>query len=242
MLHTGRMTPEEREAHRRGREAFEAGEDEAALGALGRLLETRPGWADVHYMVGLVHERRGALDAAAESLERALEINPGYAEALAAFSSVQERRGHFEASRAAAERAAPALAERSGAPDATTRAKLANLQAALGDAYREAGEPREAVEAYRKALDRCPRFFDVRHRLGVALREAGLPSRALAEHRRVLRAKPGYLEAAVQLGLTLWTLGRAEEALESWRRVLARDSDRDDARMYLRMVEGKQER
>lgn len=232
----GRMTADEREAYLYGRQRFEAGDDPAALSAFTRVLESCPRFADVHYMVGLVHERGGALEEATRHLERALAINPAYAECVVALVSVYEQQGRFGDSRELAERASDRFGPGPGPLDATTRGKLANLHAALGDAYREAGEMREAIEAYRKALDRAPAFHDIRYRLARALREAGLPSQALAELRRVLRGNPAYLEAAVQLGLTWYTLGRPEEALREWEAVLERDPSRDDARMYLRMV------
>ena len=68
----------------------------------------------------------------------------------------------------------------------TTRGKLANLHAALGDAYRESGDLRAAIGEYRKALDRCPHFHDVRQKLAVALRENGLPHQAIRELERIL--------------------------------------------------------
>jgi len=231
------MNREERESYRLGRQRFDAGDDRGALETFGVLLESCPRFADVHYMVGLVYERGGDLEAAATSLERALEINPGYAEAVAALVSVYERRGLFERSRELAEQLMPSVGPPVGRLDATTRGKLANLHAALADAYREVGELREAIEAYRKALDRCPGFHDIRHKLGIALREAGLPDRAINEFKRILRANPAYLESAVQLGLTYYTLGRTPQAREEWESVLEQDPSRDDARMYLRMVE-----
>jgi len=230
------MTAAEREAFLLGQKCFDAGDDEAALAAFGSLLETCPRYADVHYFVGIVHERQGRLENAAESLERALAINPRYAECLIALASVHEQRGHFERSREVTHRLGELRAD-SGPLDHVTRGKLANLQAALGDAFREAGELREAVEAYRKAIDRAPQFHDIRYKLGIVLREAGLPSQALAEFKRVLRANPTFREAAVQLGLTYYTLGRSEQAIREWTAVLEADPSRDDARMYLRMVE-----
>jgi tetratricopeptide (TPR) repeat protein len=230
------MTREERESYLLGRQRFEAGDDRGALETFTLLLESCPRFADVHYMVGLVHERGGNLEAASDSLERALEINPSYAEAVAALVSVYERRGLFERSRELAAQLNPATSSDAGNLDATTRGKLANLHAVLGDAYREAGELREAIEAYRKALDRCPGYHDIRHRLGIALREAGLPSHAIGEFKRVLRTHSDYLESAVQLGLTYYTLGRTPQALAEWESVLQQDPSREDARMYLRMV------
>ena len=185
---------------------------------------------------GTLHEQADDLAAAAESLREALRLNPGYAEAMVALASIYERLGEFSRSRALAERVAQLALPSAGALDATTRGKLANLEAALADAYREAGALSDAIEAYRKALDRCPTFHDIRYRLGITLREAGFPDRALAEFARVRRANPDLLDAAVQTGLTLYTLGRGEEAIAEWRGVLERDRTREDARMYLRMV------
>lgn len=237
------LDAEERTAYALGCRSFERGEVDTALQAFRRLLATRPRFADVHYRVGLLYERKGDLDAAARSLEQALRINPAYGEARLALVTVHERRGDFlRGEEVAREGAATAPRAGAGAADALTESKLANLQAALGDAYREAGELRDAIEAYRKALARRPTFHDVRTRLAMALREAGLPHQAIRELERVVRVQPSHLEAAVQLGLTWFTLGRAHEALACWRRSLAQDPTREDARMYLRLVEAWQRR
>lgn len=236
-----RLTADEREAYARGRALFERGDVEPALEALNTLLQSRNDFADIHYMVGVLQDRRGDTDAARRSLQRAIALNPGYAEALLALASVCEREGDFDRSRELAERAAAKVQGTAGSMDSTTRGKLANLQAAVGDAYAEAGELREAVEAYRKALDRCPDFHDIRHRLGVVLRDLGLPDQALREFKRVLRGNPGLLDAHIQLGLTYYSLGRSDDALERWHAVLRHDPTREDARMYSRLVISKRE-
>lgn len=231
------LTPEERQAYALGRACFEQGDDAQALRWLQRLMETRSDFADVHYMLGLLAERSGDLEATTERLEEALRINPGYVEARLALVTVLERQGQFERARDVAARGVPTPEAAGGGLDATTRGKLANLHAVLGDAYREAGRLREAVESYRKALDLCPAFHDIRQRLGLALREAGLPAQALREFERILAASPDAHGAGVQLGLTCYTLGRTEDALREWNRILARDPAREDARRYLRMVQ-----
>jgi tetratricopeptide (TPR) repeat protein len=230
------FTDTERRCYEIGRRRWEHGDRDGALRAFARLLETHREFADVHYMVGVLHEQGDDLASAADSLREALRLNPGYAEAMVALSSIYERQGEFARSRALAERVASVALVSAGSLDATTRGKLANLEAALADAYREAGALPDAIEIYRKALDRCPAFHDIRYRLAIALREAGFPDRALAELARVRRAVPGLLDAAVQTGLTLYTLGRADEAVAQWRAVLEQDRLREDARMYLRMV------
>lgn len=232
----GPLSASERRHYRLGVRSFERGDDASALAHLSELARTREGFADVHYMLGVLHERRDDVTAAAQSLSRALRINPGYAEAMLALAAVYERQGDFDRSREVTERARARAPAGDGRLDATTRGKLANLQAALGDAYREAGELREAIDAYRKALDRCPTFHDIRLRLAVALREAGLPHQSLAELQRLRRVNPGWLDAGVQIGLVLYALGRSEEAVREWRSVLAREPERRDAAMYVRML------
>lgn len=234
---------EERRAYALGRRYFEHGNDDAALTQLEALLRTRGEFADVHYMIGVVLERRNDLSGAARSLTRALRINPEYAEARLALASLYERQGDFDRSREITQGAAGADTPTPRSVlgghrnlDPTTRGKLANLQAALGDAYREAGEPREAIAAYRKALDRCPGFHDIRQKLGITLREAGLPAQALDEFRRIQRSHPDFGDARVQAGLTLYSLGRSAEARQEWQAVLEREPGREDARMYLRLV------
>ena len=235
----GRATPLtslERRAYRLGCRCYERGEVDAALAAFRGLLETRSGFADVHYRVGILLERKGDLPGAARSLKQALRINPEYSEALLALASLYERQGDYRRSREIAERARASGRAVEGGLDFTTRGKLANLQAELGDAYREAGEGSEAIEAYRKALDRCPGFHDIRMRLGTALRDAGLPHQAISEFEQILRDDPDYLEAAVQRGLTLYSLGRGEDAVGAWRAVIERDPGQREALMYLRLV------
>ena len=230
------MTPVEREAYTRGCGCFATGDADEALLSFSRLLESRSDFADVHYMMGVMHDRQGDDEDASRSLRNAIRLNPSYAEALLALASVHERRGEYDRSREYAERAASVSRRDGHALDPTTRGKLANLQAAVADAYAQVGEFREAIEGYRKALDHCPTFHDIRQRLGAALREAGLPDKSLAEFHRVLRARPELLGARVQLGLTYYTLGRTPDARREWNTVLREDPSNRNARMYLRMV------
>jgi tetratricopeptide (TPR) repeat protein len=236
------MTITERETYSRGREHFDQGEIDPALEAFASLLQTRENFADIHYMVGVLFERKGDLDAAAESLRKAIRLNPSYAEALLALATVYERRGDYDRSRELASRAVQVSRADPGRLDSTTRGKLANLQASVGDAYAEVGDRREAIEAYRKALDRCPEFHDIRHRLGATLRDAGLPHQAAIEFKRVLRANPRLIESRVQLGLTYYSLGRATDALAEWEQVADHEPDRGDVQMYMQLVTGPEPR
>jgi tetratricopeptide (TPR) repeat protein len=230
------MTSLERRSYALGRKNFERGNLDVAIDHFNSLLETRRDFADVYYMLGMLLERKNDTAGAARNLREALRINPTYTEAALALAGVYEQQGDFDRSQEITERARDLAATTDGTLDATTRGKLANLQAAMGDAYAEAGDLREAVDAYRKALDRCPAFHDIRFRLGVTLREAGLPDRALAEFSRVLRANPNFADASVQRGITLYSLGRSQDAVAEWKAVLVRHPARSDAEMYLRLA------
>ena len=133
--------------------------------------------------------------------------------------------------------AAPA-ADASDGLDAHDQAKLANLQAALGDAYREVGRARRGDRRPTARRSTAARASTT-SATGSASRCAstGLPDQAIREFGRVLRANPAYLDASVQLGVTYYTLGRAAEARDEWNATLERDPSRDDARMYLRLLE-----
>ena len=93
------LTSSERRAYKLGRRCFERGDDETALAQLRGLLHTRQGFADVHYMLGVLLERRNETEAAARCLTRALRINPNYAEARLALASLYEHEGDYERSR-----------------------------------------------------------------------------------------------------------------------------------------------
>ena len=236
-VHLGSVSTD-REILIRGRRAFERGEDSAALENLTRLVSHGFEYADVYYMIGMLHERGDDPEAAIHSLRRAIRINPSYVEALLALASLHEQRGDYDQSQGYAERASTLSKPSAGGLDPTTRGKLANQQAELGDALAQAGERRDAIEEYRRALDRCPTFHDVRHRLGMTLREAGLPSQAAQEFKRILRAHSHMLDSQIQLGLTYYSMGRTPEAIAEWDAVLERDPSRDEALMYLRLVRG----
>ncbi len=221
-----------------GRRAFACGDDEQALTSLRRLVAHGVRYADVHYMIGMIQERLGELEGALTELRESIRINPSYVEALLALASLHERRGEFDRSQGYAERASQLSRPSAAGLDPTTRGKLANQQALLADALVEAGERRDAIAQYRGALERCPTFHDIRHRLAITLREAGLPAQAIQELQRILRLQPSLLNSQVQLGLTYYTMGRTPEAVREWESVLEKDPNRDEARMYMRLVRG----
>ena len=143
MQPVAQMNRPEQAAYSLARQSFARGEDDVALRAVRTLLRTRENYADVHYMLGVLSDRQGDLATAESALQDAVRINPLYAEALLALATLCERRGQYDLARQYAQRAASASARgpRQAGLDPTTRGKLANLQASLGDALAEGTVP-----------------------------------------------------------------------------------------------------
>jgi len=120
--------------------------------------------------------------------------------------------------------------------DAFTRGKIANLHAAVGDAYLAARRPADAALEFRRALDLSPGFVDVRMKLASALRESGEADGAATELRRAVRDAPAYVPARVALGLACSAGGEVAGAIEQWEEVLRMDPRHRTAQLYLKLA------
>jgi len=93
----------------------------------------------------------------------------------------------------------------------------------------EAGEPVQARDAYRRALEIEPGHADARLNLGRLLHEAGQVNAAEANYRMALAVRPGDATAAFNLGVSLEDLGRTAEALTGYQTAIANDPEFADA-------------
>lgn len=89
---------------------------------------------------------------------------------------------------------------------------------ARGNQRKAAGDLAGAIESYRAALAKAPRYASALFNLGLALGEAGDPPGAEACFRKVSELHPSDGEALLHLGLAMRARGRSAEAAE----VLAR--------------------
>src|SRR5690242_2460370 len=191
-----------------GRDHFQRGDWSLAAGHLEQVVARGASFADVHHMLGVCYHQLGEFDPAQRAFERALEINPGYVEASLNLAILCNDLGQYEKAQRvyanAIERASHR--ERTGASDEPidtfTRGKIANLHAAVGDAYLAARRPADAAVEFRRALDLAPAYIDLRMKLAAALRESGDEAGAASELRRAVREAPAYVPARVALGLS----------------------------------------
>lgn len=132
------------------------------------------------------------------------------------------------------------LAERV-APRARRAAEAARAAEAETDAERwyelglelELSDPREARDAYRRALERDPGHADARANLAYLLHEEGRPEAAAEHYRLALAADPRHATAAFNLGVALEEAGRLREAAGAYERALEIDPEFADAHYNL---------
>ncbi len=216
-----------------GREHYQKREFDKAETALRTVLEQNDRMADVHDMLGVICHSRGNFAQAEYHFERALSINPAYTEAALNLAVTYNDRGKYEAARQVYARI---KGTPTGGLDPFARGKIANMHAEVGQAYADAGLPREAIGEYEKAVRLCPQFADLRTRLGTLLREVNDMPRAREQYEAAIGSRPNYVPARMQLGVTLLSLGEADGAAEQWHKVLELEPENARAKMYLRMV------
>jgi tetratricopeptide (TPR) repeat protein len=216
-----------------GREHYQKREFEKAETALRSVIEQNDRMADVHDMLGVICHSRGNFAQAEYHFERALAINPAYTEAALNLAVTYNDRGKYEAARQVYARI---KGTPTGGLDPFARGKIANMHAEVGQAYADAGLPREAIAEYEKAVRMCPQFADLRTRLGTLLREVNDMPRAREQYEAAIGSRPNYVPARMQLGVTLLSIGETDGAAEQWRKVLEIEPENARAKMYLRMV------
>lgn len=219
-----------------GREHYQKRELDKAEPMLRQVIEQDDRLADVHDMLGVICHSRGNFAQAEYHFERALAINPNYTEAALNLAVTYNDRGKYEAARQVYARIKGSPSGNLQGLDPFARGKIANMHAEVGQAYADAGLPREAIAEFEKAVGLCPQFADLRTRLGTLLREVNDMPRAREQYEAAVNARPSYVPARIQLGVTLLSLGEAAAAREQWQKVLEIEPENVRAKMYLRMM------
>ena len=220
-----------------GREYYLAGEYDKAKEHLEVVLQSHDDYADVHNMMGVILYEGGQPNEACAAFERALALNPRYTEAALNLSVCYNELGRYDDAKRVYTNA-------HGTPDgggldkldSYARGKIANMHRDIGDAYVAVGLLEHGIKEFKKALQLCPTFVDIRTKLATTLRDAGKIEDAIDELIAIRESAPDYLQARIQLGVTLWRAQRIPEARAEWQYVLARDPKNRSCRVYLGMT------
>lgn len=221
----------------RGKQAFERRDYAAALADFQDVLGRNPRFADVRQYTGLCLSFLGHADAAVTEFDHAISLNPRYIEAYINRAITLNELGRFDEARASFAQAAALETESKGPYPAAAAARIANSHASLGDLYREAGAPEEAVAQYRRALEIRGQFHDIRVRLAQVLLHLNLADQAADELRTVIETNPGFSAARLDLGLAYFRLGDVSAAQREWEIVHQKEPHSAQVRAYMSLLE-----
>jgi len=218
------------------RERFQLQDYYGAIHLLEEVIASGRAFADAHQLLGLAYALAGQPDKALTEFDQALALNPNYVEALIHRAIVLNELGREEEADAALRRAGRLSGEtRHGFP-AHVAAKLANLRAALGDAYAEAGDLPEAITQYQAALTLGPSFQDLRYKLGRLLLDSGRALQAREQFEMIVRERPNFMDAAAMLGLACYLAGDGLSARAVWEDCRERRPEDPRVEAYLAML------
>ncbi|MFO0638206.1 MAG: tetratricopeptide repeat protein [Polyangiaceae bacterium] len=220
-----------------GREHYGKREFEQAERVLREVLQEHDKYADVHDMLGVICHSRGNFVAAEHHFERALELNPAYTEAALNLAVTYNDRGKYDKAKEIYAKIKAGPAGSGSSLDPFARGKIANMHAAVGEAYADAGLLREGIAEYQSAVRLCPEFADLQVRLAALHRNVGDLPAARAAYEAAISARDTYVPARLGLGITLFTMGDTNGAEREWKRSLELEPDSSQAKLYLRMLE-----
>jgi tetratricopeptide (TPR) repeat protein len=221
----------------RGRAHYAAGEYAQAVDCLTEVLRGKAAYADVYDLLGVIYHQEGRLAEAEEMFRHALRLNPAYTEAALNLVVTCNDLGKYTEAKTIYERAMAAVQQAPRELDPFVKGKIANMHAEIGATYRAVGAFDEAVREYRRALELCPTFADLRTELGKTLREMGDLPTSIRELELVRAEHPRYPAGRIHLGISYHAAGRRADAEAQWKAVLEGEPDNRSAKMYLAMLE-----
>ncbi len=208
-----------------------------ALSLLEPLIVDHPGYADLHNMIGVSNYHMGQWSRAERAFREALRLNPRYTEAALNLAVLLNDTGKYEEARVLYRQALEVLSQEKNAMDPMASGKIANMHAALAQAYGQALRPEEAQAEYHRALALCPHFADIRYALAGLLIEQKQPEAAHVQLQRCIADQPKYMAPRVRLGDVLMAMGRMDEARVVYEAALSIMPEHKDAQRGLRLAQ-----
>jgi len=187
----------------------EQGATDEARQVLERLVRIEPASVDASFLLGLLHEGRGALAEAAACFRRVIELAPALPDGYVQLCQVEVVAGRFDAAREAVAKGLRVLADH-----AALHFLLANL-------HLQAGSFEAAEAAYRRALDLQPDWPEAHYHRALAAQGAGHLDDASRHLTEALRLRPDYRAARLASARLHRTGGRYPQALSDFEHVLA---------------------
>lgn len=167
---------------------WEMGRTEEAVAAYRQALQFHPHFAEAQCNLGNALQDLGELDAALAAYRRALELAPGFVDAHYGVINTFEKLKRFDEALAACGKALESFPVLS-----------AELQLKLGNVLESAGRRKEAVDAFRHAIELRPEFVEAYSNLSQCLARMGRFDEAAGVARAGVKFSPG--DIGIQSGL-----------------------------------------
>jgi tetratricopeptide (TPR) repeat protein len=182
-----------------------------------QILQTLPGNADAHNILGVVLQALGRGDEAVASLRRAIELAPSSASVHANLGEILRQQGKTEE--------AAEILEIAVKLDPNHAQALNNL----GITHFERRQMKKAIEYYRRAVSLAPNLAEAYNNLGNALRVTGDIDGAIQAYQDALVHRERYPEAYNNLGTLLQQRGQLDEAEHAFRKAINQNPAHIDA-------------
>lgn len=162
---------------------LDAGNPEAATRWLTALAESRPDCFEGWYNLGVAFSHNGDWLRAAQAFETALQLQPADAQALDGCSRAWMEAGELEKARALCQQLVQL--EHLSSPSQAIHAWFR-----LGSLHHAAGDPEQAAEAFRHAVDQEPLWTEAWCNLASCLQVSGQPEAAVEAWQQALARDP----------------------------------------------------
>jgi len=197
------------------------GELDQAIGYYQKLLAIKPGFAQVHYNLGIAFSALGRLDEAVASYRQAIACKPDYAAAYNNLGVALKAQGQ------------PEVAAAHYAQAIELQPDFADAYSNLGNVLYALGFPDAAEKNCRAAIALQPDHVEAHNNLANALRELKKTAEAEQHYLKALSLKSDYPEALANLGHLKQYLGQLPQAVDCYRQALALQPDYPEARGLL---------
>lgn len=208
-------------AHRDGR-LFEAEKGYTDL------LEKKPDWGRVLSALGNLYLDRDRSDLAKPVFEKATRLNPPDLSACYNLGRMKQLENDHQ----------EAIALYKIMLD--QQPEIGLVWNNLGVAYRETGNPDDAIESFQKAVRLAPDLAEAWNNLGVAQDERRLTEKALHSYTKAIEIHPDYISPHLNLGLLHQKSGQLEDAENHYRKVLDIQPDNETARFMFQSIRGEE--
>lgn len=195
---------------------------DAAIRELKAILAIDPRSAQAHLFLGIAYRLQGAPELVGEAkaeLVQALALNPDFVPARYYLAQLYLDLGRARRAREEMEAALGRFP------------KHPQFLALLGEAERQLGNPRRAVEITREAVKTDESFAEARYYLALALSDLGERGEAIREMERVVQSGPPVVDPYLSLGIAYLEASRYDDALKALSQALQINPTRPELRI-----------